>query len=380
MLALSALAGPGAGDGEPLTPRRLEIGIREIAAVYGLEPALIKAVISVESDFDPQAVSAKGARGLMQLMPLTASELGVERIHDPWENVEGGARFLRYQLDRFKGDERLALAAYNAGDGAVARYGGIPPFPETQRFVTAVLARYRAFRAADGAMTARSAPRPPAPRAATPEPAPEPAIVIEVEDGSRLVEATSRLEHGIAEERAGRRTEAAALYRAAAGLDPALIEAHNRLGLLALRAGRLEDAARDFRAALRLDAESPRLLNNLGLALYLGGDFRGALPLFRRAWEAQPGRVESAINLALAHAQLGQRAAARAVLARALEIDERTPESHLSFARLLDDDGDHASAVRHYRRFLELTAATESPLRARVVARMAALGGPAGRP
>lgn len=377
MLAVSALAGPSAGSGEPLTPRRLDVGIREIAAVYGLDPALIKAVISVESDFDPQAVSAKGARGLMQLMPLTASELGVERIHDPWENVEGGARFLRYQLDRFKGDERLALAAYNAGDGAVARYSGVPPFPETQRFVTAVLARYRAFRAADGAVTARSAPRPPAPKAATPEPT----IVIEVEDGRRLSEATNRLERGIAEERAGRLTEAVVLYRAAAGLDPALTEAHNRLGLLALRAGRPEDAAKDFRAALRLDAESPRLLNNLGLALYLGGDFRGALPLFRRAWEAQPGRVESAINLALAHAQLGQRAAARAVLARALEIDERTPESHLSFARLLDDDGDHASAVRHYRRFLELTAAaTESPLRARVVERVAALGGPAGRP
>ncbi|MBI4592895.1 MAG: transglycosylase SLT domain-containing protein, partial [Candidatus Rokubacteria bacterium] len=302
----------GMAWGEPVHPRRLDVGIREIAVVYGLEPALIKAVISVESDFDPGAVSAKGARGLMQLMPLTASELGVARIHDPWENIEGGARFLRYQLDRFGGDTTLALAAYNAGEGAVTRYGGVPPFPETQRFVVEVLARYRAFKAA--AVPARIAAPPSPPPPATPPSSAEPSIVIAVEDPRDLAEALARFEEGSRREREGRPAAAAALYEEALRLNPALGEARNRRGLLALRAGRLDEARREFEAGLRAEPDNPRLLNNLGLALHLGGDFRAARALFQRAWEQQPSRIESAVNLALAHAQLGQRAEAKAVL------------------------------------------------------------------
>ena len=109
------------------------------AKANGLETALLRAVIQAESNFDPRAVSPQGAMGLMQLMPATAAALGVSDPFDPEQNIAGGARYLRQQLDRF-GDLSLALAAYNAGPGNVARYHGLPPFPETQAYVSRILA------------------------------------------------------------------------------------------------------------------------------------------------------------------------------------------------------------------------------------------------
>lgn len=115
--------------------------IKEVAEQYGVDPALVQAVIGVESAFNPWAVSRKGAQGLMQLMPRTASALGVRDSFNPRENIEGGVRHLRYLLDRYPGNVPLALAAYNAGEGAVDAYGGIPPYPETQQYVQKVLER-----------------------------------------------------------------------------------------------------------------------------------------------------------------------------------------------------------------------------------------------
>ncbi len=113
--------------------------IREISSRYGLDPALVEAVIRVESAFNPWAVSRKGAQGLMQLMPRTASSLGVRDAFDPRQNIEGGVKHLRYLMDRFPGNLPLALAAYNAGENAVAQYRGIPPYPETQEYVQKIL-------------------------------------------------------------------------------------------------------------------------------------------------------------------------------------------------------------------------------------------------
>jgi len=113
----------------------LETFVEEIASRYDLDPALVRAVIEVESGYNPRAVSPKGATGLMQLMPATARRLGVRNSFDPRENVEGGVRYLKYLLELFNGDKRLALAAYNAGEGAVFRYGDIPPYPETTQYV-----------------------------------------------------------------------------------------------------------------------------------------------------------------------------------------------------------------------------------------------------
>lgn len=112
---------------------------------YGLDPALVKAVIAVESDFNPKAVSVKGARGLMQLMPMTANELGVFNSFDPDANVDGGVRYLRYLLDYFRWDVDLALAAYHAGIMRVIQNTGIPPIPATHQYIGKVKTTYRKY-------------------------------------------------------------------------------------------------------------------------------------------------------------------------------------------------------------------------------------------
>jgi Transglycosylase SLT domain/Domain of unknown function (DUF4124) len=116
--------------------------IKDASVRYGVPERLVHAVIRVESAFNPRAVSVKGAQGLMQLMPETASMLGVRNSFDPQQNIDGGVRHLRGLIDRFGNDLPLALAAYNAGEKAVVNYRGIPPFPETRDYVTRVLHLY----------------------------------------------------------------------------------------------------------------------------------------------------------------------------------------------------------------------------------------------
>jgi Transglycosylase SLT domain len=115
----------------------------EVARRHGLDPDLVLAVVAVESGFRPEAVSPKGAQGLMQLMPATAGALGVADALDPEQNLDGGVRRLGALLTLYGGDLARALAAYNAGEGAVARHGGIPPYKETRAYVKKVLARYK---------------------------------------------------------------------------------------------------------------------------------------------------------------------------------------------------------------------------------------------
>ena len=124
--------GPASGRYAPL--------INAAANQYGISPALVDAVMWQESRYNPKAVSSAGAIGLMQLMPGTARYLGVNP-HDPWQNVFGGAAYLRQQLDRFGNNVPLALAAYNAGPGAVTKYGGIPPYTETRGYVRTITHR-----------------------------------------------------------------------------------------------------------------------------------------------------------------------------------------------------------------------------------------------
>src|SRR5579872_7009172 len=135
-------------------PAALVAAVDNIAAQQALPPELVRSVIQAESGYNPNAVSSKGARGLMQLIPETALRFGVDPSN-PVENLQGGAKYLKYLLDLYHGDTSLALAAYNAGEQSVARYGGVPPFPETQKYVVQVRRR-----------VAAGAPRPSAPKPA----------------------------------------------------------------------------------------------------------------------------------------------------------------------------------------------------------------------
>ena len=136
------------GSGLPATasaqvpPAQIDALVEQNAAAWQVDPALIKAVIANESGFNANATSKVGAQGLMQLMPETAASLGVRDAYDPAQNVAGGARYLRSLLDRFGGDKRLAIAAFNAGPGAVEKYGDVPPYAETRNYVQNVLASF----------------------------------------------------------------------------------------------------------------------------------------------------------------------------------------------------------------------------------------------
>ncbi len=153
-----------------LSERELEPLIKRHSSQQQLHPALIRAVIKAESNFDPRAVSRAGAIGLMQLMPQTAVRLDVRDMFDPDENVGGGTKYLRQLLDRFHGNLPLALAAYNAGENVVDRYQSLPPIDETRQYVRKVLRYYRTFLVRDGVITERPiTPRAPSAPAEAPE-------------------------------------------------------------------------------------------------------------------------------------------------------------------------------------------------------------------
>ena len=160
-----------------VAPRTINEAVDAIAATQSLPPQLVHSVIRVESNYNPLAISSKGAQGLMQLMPATARRFGVANAFDPIDNIQGGTRYLRYLLDLYKGDYNLALAAYNAGEGAVEKYGAVPPYPETLNYLVQVGRQYQKNSAA--------APPPAAPPAAEVQPA-GPAHIQEVvgPDGS----------------------------------------------------------------------------------------------------------------------------------------------------------------------------------------------------
>jgi soluble lytic murein transglycosylase-like protein len=119
-------------------PAGLDEAVEQISARQSLPPQLVHSVIKVESNYNPLALSSKGAQGLMQLMPATARRFGVANAFDPIDNIQGGTRYLKYLLDLYKGDYRLVLAAYNAGEGAVEKYGSVPPFAETRNYLIRV--------------------------------------------------------------------------------------------------------------------------------------------------------------------------------------------------------------------------------------------------
>ena len=158
---------------EQVSPSVTDVGalVNQAAATHGVDAALVHSVISVESGFNPLAVSLKGAQGLMQLIPATARRFGVTDSFDARQNIEAGVKYLRYLQEMFK-DDRLALAAYNAGEGAVTRYGGIPPYRETEQYVEKVGRKLNAVRRNTPAASA-AAPKP-TEAAAAADPGPEP--------------------------------------------------------------------------------------------------------------------------------------------------------------------------------------------------------------
>jgi soluble lytic murein transglycosylase-like protein len=151
----------GAPEPPASSPAGLEQTVESIAKQNDLLPELLHSVIKVESNYNPYAVSSKGALGMMQLIPATAKRFGVSDVFNPVENIQGGAKYLRYLLDLYNGNYPLALAAYNAGEGAVAKHGGVPPYKETQNYLRLVKTQLdkRPARPA-----AASAPKPETPR------------------------------------------------------------------------------------------------------------------------------------------------------------------------------------------------------------------------
>jgi len=142
-----------------ISEQELDPVIRRYSSEHRLHPALIRAVIKAESNFDPRAVSRAGAIGLMQLMPQTAVRMDVRDMFDPEDNIGGGTKYLRQLLDRFHGNLPLALAAYNAGENVVDRYQALPPIDETRQYVRKVLHYYRTFLVRDGVITERPVSR-----------------------------------------------------------------------------------------------------------------------------------------------------------------------------------------------------------------------------
>jgi soluble lytic murein transglycosylase-like protein len=166
-------------DRDPGRYTRFDEYIRQAAALYQIPEALVRAVIKVESDYDPRAVSYAGARGLMQLMPETAARMQVKDINDPRENIFGGVRYLRVLANMFNGDLDLSVAGYNAGEGAVMQYGGIPPYVQTRDYVVKVTKFYRRYRTIADPLEASLAPPEPPPLAVVvPASAPAQATIV----------------------------------------------------------------------------------------------------------------------------------------------------------------------------------------------------------
>lgn len=163
-------------DKDPARFTRYDDLIHEACTLYQIPEQLVRAVIKVESDYDPRAVSVAGARGLMQLMPDTADRLQVRDINDPRENIFGGVRFLRILANDFNGDLELTVAAYNAGEDAVIRFGGIPPYGETRDYVVKVTSFYRRYRTipdvVEASLPGMPASQPPIVQAAIVQPSP----------------------------------------------------------------------------------------------------------------------------------------------------------------------------------------------------------------
>jgi soluble lytic murein transglycosylase-like protein len=124
------------------TPLEIEKLIREISEQHGIDPELVKAVVKTESNFNPRAISHKGAHGLMQLVPDTAKRFGVANVWDPKQNIEGGVKFLKFLMSMFPDNLPYVLAAYNSGENAVLKYRGVPPYPETQAYVRKITQTY----------------------------------------------------------------------------------------------------------------------------------------------------------------------------------------------------------------------------------------------
>ncbi len=155
-------------DRSPERFSRYDTWIRQAATLYQLPEELVRAVMKVESDFDPRATSSVGAQGLMQLMPETAARMQVRDAYDARENIFGGTRYLRILANMFNGDLDLTIAGYNAGEGAVAKHGGIPPYPETQDYVVRVRTYYAAYRSTRDLVAASTVDVPPRPDLTSP--------------------------------------------------------------------------------------------------------------------------------------------------------------------------------------------------------------------
>ena len=376
--------------------------IAAAAALHGVSVDLVRAVIQVESDFDHLARSSKGAQGLMQLMPDTARRFGVSNAYDPRQNIFGGVRYLRWLLDLFRGDVVLAAAGYNAGENAVLRYSGVPPYKETRGYVDKVQSLLgltpTPLRVTAQAAAAFFAPDPGAPwrRPAAAKASPERAGAAPARKGklqpaqaARLLQVVGRAGRPPRDPEppvGGRRLQhdqgvgLAAKARACANLlprapfDQGLFLTHFNKGQSFYEERRYEDAERELEEAYLLRPRDQRVLNLLGLVYFKQEKLEKAEEVYRKLAAESPDAPTLFHNLGLIHFKLNRLEEAEAAFPKALELSGNNPKINFYLGNIYERLQRFQDAIYQYRQ------AGANLMVRRVEDKMAAAAPPPGRP
>ena len=295
------------------------------SSLYNVSVDLVKAVIAVESEFDQWAVSSKGAQGLMQLMPFTARRFGVIDAFDARQNIFGGVQYLRFLLDLFSGDVSLALAGYNAGENAVARYRGVPPYRETRNYVQKIMGLLSGRHGLPARVLPARRSSPSSPPFPSPRPRPKPVPVrpriyykwTDDDGGAPRGPHPARGRRGLHDDprpRLMRETIPRGPF------DQGLFLAHFNKGKELYDTKRLDEAERELEEAYLLRPRDPKVLNLLGLVYFKQEKFEKAEEVYRKLVAESPEAHTLYYNLGLIYFKLNRLEDAESAFLKALEL------------------------------------------------------------